>query len=72
MDILDVAGSVSVVMKPICTSMSERGIIRGILEDWRKNGITSLSNSTYASLVILVNKSSRVKKLFIDYRKLNP
>lgn len=31
------SGSVSVVIKPFSTSVPERWIIHGILEDWRKN-----------------------------------
>lgn len=44
MDIPEVVGSISVFMKSYRTSMSEKGLIHGILEDWWEHGIISTLN----------------------------
>jgi len=58
MDIVVVTGSEPVNVRPYRTSPTDRYTISTILDEWRKTGIISDSNSPYASPVLLVNKSS--------------
>lgn len=71
MDIAETPGSAPFRQKPYRTSPTDRRTIADTLRDWREAGIISDSTSSYASPVLLVNKSSGEKRLCVDYRRLN-
>jgi len=57
MDITEIDNSTPVRMKPYKTSPTDRRTISKILEDWKRAGIVADSTFTYASPVLLVNKT---------------
>lgn len=71
MDIVVTPGLDPVNVRPYRISPSDRQTITTILEEWRRAGIISDSDSQYASPVLLVNKSPGDKRLCVDYRRLN-
>lgn len=60
-----------VVYNPYRMSVSEKEVLRGIIEELLDNGIIRESVSPYASPVLLVKKKTGDFRLAIDYRRLN-
>jgi len=48
-----------------------RRIIADILQEWRQAGIISDSSLLYTSPILLVNKNSGKKRIYVDYQRLN-
>lgn len=71
MDIIETENSAPVNQRPYRTSSADRKIIADILHEWKQCRIISDSTSSYASPVLLVNKSTGDKRLCVDYRRLN-
>jgi len=52
-------------------SYAEKSQVQGLLDDYIKNGIIRVSESEYASPIVLVKKKSEELKMCVDYRTLN-
>lgn len=71
MEITEQENSPPIVCRPYKVSPSERLEISTIVDEWKKYGIISETNSPYASPVLLVGKKDGTKRLCIDYRRLS-
>lgn len=49
----------------------ERDIVKKQIDDWLKEGVVEISNSEYASPIVLTRKKGGAHRLCIDYRKIN-
>uniref|UniRef100_A0AAG5DSK9 RNA-directed DNA polymerase n=1 Tax=Anopheles atroparvus TaxID=41427 RepID=A0AAG5DSK9_ANOAO len=49
----------------------ERDIVRWQVQEWMKDGIVRISNSPFASAVVVVPKKDGSRRVCIDYRELN-
>lgn len=52
-------------------SLEDREIVRKIVSELMEKGIVEVSNSPYASPVLLVSKKTGEKRMCVDYRALN-
>jgi len=60
-----------VTFRPYRLSESERKTVREMVEDLKRCGIITDSNSPYASPILLVKKKDGGRKFCVDYRALN-
>lgn len=56
---------------PYRLSISERKIVRDLVDDLLQNGIIKESESSFASPIILVRKKESSYRMCVDYRQLN-
>lgn len=60
-----------VVVKPYKTNSTDRKTINEMVNEWKRIGIVTETQSPYSSPVLLVKKKTNEKRLVVDYRRLN-
>jgi len=59
------------IYPPRRLSYAEKGQVQNLLDDYIKNGIIRVSESEYASPIVLLKKKSGDLRICVDYRTLN-
>ena len=70
-EIKEIPGSKPVARKPYSASNTEREKIKAIVDECKKLGIVTKTESAYASPVLLVKRKTGPDRLVVNYRSLN-
>ena len=69
--IIDTGNHASVKQRPYCTPLTKRAIVDKAIDEMLEAKIIRLSNSPWASPVVIVDKKDGTKRFCVDFRQLN-